>query len=339
MAGIKALRKVQLGRESTAGTAVAATTIWRGPAETPDDQRVVVFPDENVGYVGGTDRNYQPQLLGAIAFPETPATYEQVPHILEAGIKTVTPTQDGTGSDYIYAYTLPTTSANTLKPYTIEGGDNQQAYEIEYGFVTDFILAGSGGGELNAVTMAANWLGRQTTSTSFTGSLSAPTVEEILFGKGKLYIDAVGGTIGTTQKASTFLGFDLSVKTGWVARFTGDGNLYFTRAAFVGGSELEIMCNITFEYDSNATAEVSNYESGTSRLIRLAFTGEAVATPGTTYSTKTMYIDMAGAWDNFEKIGEDNGNDVVTGAFRARYNSTAAFFAEITVVNELTSLP
>jgi len=30
MAGIKALRKVQLGRESVAGTAVAATTVWRG---------------------------------------------------------------------------------------------------------------------------------------------------------------------------------------------------------------------------------------------------------------------------------------------------------------------
>ena len=34
-AGIKALRKVQLGRESTAGDAVAATTIWRGPAIMP----------------------------------------------------------------------------------------------------------------------------------------------------------------------------------------------------------------------------------------------------------------------------------------------------------------
>ena len=339
MAGIKALRKVQLGRESTAGTAVAATTIWRGPAEGLEDQRRVVLADEDVAYVSGIDRAYQPQLLAAVTFPETPATFEQLPHILEAGIKTATATQDGAGSDYIYTYAYPTTAAPTLKTYTIEGGDDQAARELEYGFVTDFAISGSGGGELTALTMSANWLGRQTTDTTFTGSLSLPTVEEVLFGKGKLYIDAVGGTIGTTQKSSTFLGFEYSYTTGWVPRFTGDGNLYFTRAAFVGKPTLEIKCNITFEHDGSATTEIGNYESGTSRLIRLLFEGDTVSTPGTTYSEKTLIIDMAGLWDSFEKIGEQDGNDVVTGSFTVRYNATAATAGQIIVVNELTSLP
>lgn len=336
MAGIKSLRKIQLGRESTAGTAVAATTIWRGPAAAPDDQRETVFTAEDVGYVSGIDRSYQPKLLGALAFEETEATFEQLPHILEAGVKTATASQDGAGSDYIYTYTFPTTSSNTLKNYTIEGGDNQQAEEIEYGFVTDFGLSGEGAG---AVMMSANWQGRQVSTTTFTGSLSLPTVEEVLFSKGKIYIDAASGTIGTTQKSSTFLSFDLSVTTGWVARFTGDGNLYFTRAAFVGVPTLEVLCNLTFEHDGTATTEISNFRSSTSRLIRLTFEGSTVATPGTTYSKKTLIIDLAGTWDNFESLGEQDGNDVVTGTFRARYNSTASLFSEITVVNELTSLP
>ena len=39
MSGINVLRMVQLGAETTPGTAVAATTIWRGPAAGSDDLR------------------------------------------------------------------------------------------------------------------------------------------------------------------------------------------------------------------------------------------------------------------------------------------------------------
>lgn len=135
MPGAKALRKIQLGRETTAGTAVAATTVWRGLG-TIEDQRETVFPEEDVGYLGGLDRNYIPVLEAGLTMDPVPATFEQLPHILEAGVKTATPSQDGTaGSGYSYTYTLPTTSKNTLKTYTIEGGDDQQAEEMEYSFV------------------------------------------------------------------------------------------------------------------------------------------------------------------------------------------------------------
>jgi hypothetical protein len=49
---------------------------------------------------------------------------------------------------------------------------------------------------------------------------------------------------------------------------------------------------------------------------------------------------MAGKWDNFNKIGERDGNDIVEGTFRARYNSTAARFFQAIVhaaaLSELT---
>ena len=46
MAGSRALRKIQLGKETTAGIAVAATTLWRGMG-TVKDNREVVFPEED----------------------------------------------------------------------------------------------------------------------------------------------------------------------------------------------------------------------------------------------------------------------------------------------------
>jgi hypothetical protein len=337
MAGIKAYRKIQLGVENPAGTAAAATALWRGKGVPKDDLKQN-WPEEDIGYVSGVDRSYIPQLLAGLEMEETEATFEQLPYLGAAGIKNVvTGSADGGGSDKIYAYPFPTTSANTIKTYTLEGGDDQQEEEMEYSFVSEFKLSGKGGPDLSAVMMSAMWIGRQLTASSFTGAIAVPSVEEILFGKSKLYIDAVSGTIGTTQQVGTFLGFEFNVKTGWVPRFSGDGNLYFTRIAHVREA-MEILCKITFEHDSYATAQKTAWRSKTSKQIRIDIDGNAVTTPGTSFSTKKLRIDLAGRWDTWDKIGEQNGNDILTGTFRAKYNATAALFAEMKVVNELASL-
>jgi len=48
---------------------------------------------------------------------------------------------------------------------------------------------------------------------------------------------------------------------------------------------------------------------------------------------------MAGLWEKIDKLGENNGNDVLEGDFRVAYDPTAAKFAVIEVANQLTSLP
>ena len=63
--GIKALRKILLGAETTAGTAVAADTIWRGIGGLKDN-REVITPDEDIGYLSGKARNYCPKYEAAI---------------------------------------------------------------------------------------------------------------------------------------------------------------------------------------------------------------------------------------------------------------------------------
>ena len=111
MAGVKKLRKIQLGNETTAGTAVVAVDLWRGEG-TIEDQRETVFPTEDVGFLPGVGRVYTPKLLAAITMDPTPATFEQLRHICEAGIRTDTAGQDGArGSGYIYDYIFGTTAA------------------------------------------------------------------------------------------------------------------------------------------------------------------------------------------------------------------------------------
>lgn len=328
---VRALRRIQLGRETTAGTAVAATTIWRGIGAL-DDTRETTFPDEHVGLLMPVDRSYVPMLAGEIEFESVPATFEQILHVLEAGVKTVTPTSDSTGSGHVYTYPFPTTSQNAVKTYTIEGGDDQQAEEMEYAFVTEFTLEGNAG---EAVMNSSMWTGRQVANTTFTSPLSLPAVEEILFQKGKLYIDDVDGTAGTTQAANTFLSFSLSVTTGQQAVFTGDGQLFFSFRKQVAP---EISLDVTFEHDSVAVAEKAAYRNQTPRLLRLLFEGSPLTTAGN-YQNKTLIIDLPGKWESFDKLGDQDGNDILAGTFRASYDPTYGSSGQIIVVNELASIP
>lgn len=332
MAGIVPLQKLQIGRETTAGTAVAATTIWRGKAAMIEDSLQVVPVDEQIGLLSGTDRTYIPFTEGKVSMPATEASFEQLPHILEAGIKTATPAQDGVGSGYVYTYAFPTTSKNTLKTYTLEAGDDQQEEELAYAFVEKFTLEGK---SKEAVMVSADWIGQAVAPSSFT-SLNLATVETLLFQKTKLYIDAVGGTLGSTQVSNTMLGFKLDVTTGWHTKYTGDGTLNYS---FIEAGMPEVLLEMTWEHNSSAVTEKANWRAQTARQIQLKIEGGALGTPGTSYTYKTLKINLAGKWEKFSVLGNQDGNSIVTATLRAKYNSTAALFGSLIVVNELTTLP
>lgn len=330
MAGIRALRKVQLGLETTPGTAVAATALWRGMG-TLEDQRETIFPEEDIGLISGADRTYVPKLLAALTLDEVEATYEQLPYPLSAGVKNVvTGAADGSGSGKVYSYNFTTAAQATVKTYTLEGGDDQQEEEMEYSFVSAYTLKGVAG---EAWKVSSDWQGRQVAPSTFTASIAVPSVEEMLFSKTLLYIDST--TIGTTQKTLTLLDASLDVKTGITPVFTADGQLYFS---FTKQVQPEVVLELTFEHDGTAVAEKAAWRAQTTRLIQLKTTGSTLTTAGTTYSLKTQIINLAGKWEKFDKIGESDGNDVVKGTLRARYHSTSNLFYTHILVNELTAL-
>ena len=332
--GIKKLSYIQIGAESTAakGTEVNADIIWRGMGNiVTDDEKV--FPEEDVGYLSGVNRSYTPKLAATLEMEEGPATFEQAPHIFEAGIATEVATQDGAGDGYIYQYAFPTTAAPEITTYTIEGGDNVQEYQFTYGVVSDFSIAGAAE---QAVTVAANWFGREADTGTKTAALSLVSVEEVLFQLATLYVDGTGDTFGTTQATNTFLEFNLNYTTGFQPVYTGDGQKYFTFEKNIGP---EVLLDVMFEHDATAVTEYAAYKNGTTRMIRIDCTGSTLTSSGTVYAEKKMIIDVCGAWESFEGLDEKDGNTVVTGTLRGRYDIAAQDFGKIIVVNELTVLP
>lgn len=294
------MTKVQIGRESSAGTAVAATSIWRGEFAMLEDTRERIIVPENVGTFLQAERSYDGKLEAAWAQPSTPMTYEQVAHIFEAGIKTATPS--GTGP-YVRTYNYPYggTTVNTIKTYTIEAGSSvvgEDVYEMEYAFVESFELSGSFG---EAWTMSSNWIGRQMSQVSFTNSLQIPTVNEALFPHTKLYIDASGGTIGTTQMTGVLMSASVNVTTGLKIVPVGDGNLYFASHKW---TQPEITFSLTLELeDSSVVADQrDSYRADDVLLFRLNITD----------GTRILNLDWAGKYDTVGDYTNNDGNTTVT---------------------------
>ena len=326
------LTKVQIGRETTAGTAVAADHVLRVPAAFLDDQREVEHVPEDVGYLSRVNRTNTKKYLGFVSLPFQ-ASFEDMPYLLDMGVKAVASgAADGSGSGKIYAFAFPTTAANSIASYTLEGTDGTQGYKMAYCFMPEFTLSGNGGNPIEA-TFSVN--GRNVEKLTTAASVALATAEVINFGKGKIYMDAVSGTAGTTQLTNTWLDFNLSVKTGMTPDFTGDGELHFSNVYNQGP---EITLDVTIEHDSDAVTMFDSFQAETPKQIRMIWQGDALTTAGTTYTYKTLLIDLVAKVEKWGPIQTRDGNNVVPVTFRAAYDGTAAKFATITVVNEVASL-
>ena len=327
MAGIRAARRIQIGKESTQGTKVDATTIWRGIG-TIQDNLETVFPPEDIGILTGTDRQYIPKVEAQLTLESTEATFEQLPYLFEMGIRSVTPTTDSDSAG-VYTYNMVCASTDILSStdlavYTFEGGDNQQEEEFAFGFVKSITLSGSAGA---ALMMSAEVVGRQVEPGTFTSAVAIPTVEEILFSKGTLSLDTTATYPATTAVSNTLLAMDLNITTGWTQVYAADGQLYFS---FIKPVMPEVVLTVTFEHNTSSVAEKAFWRAGTARSLSVSFAGS---------TGKTFVASMVGKWESFDKLGEQDGNDIVRGTFRARYNSTAAAMFRAVVQNGLASLP
>jgi hypothetical protein len=298
----------------------------------------VVFPPEKIGILGGTTRSYIPKTGGEITL-EGVATFEQLGYVFNSGIKHVTPTTDLSSAQirtwaaqFSDTDPIATTDLDTM---VIESGDNQQAEIMRYAFVDDYTITGRAG---EALEVSAHLAGRAVAPGTFTAGLAIPTVEDILFSKGRLYIDPSTDTPGTTEKSNTLLEMSLHHVTGWMSKQAADGRLDFS---FIKRAGDEITLDITFEHNATAVAEKAAWLLQTERVIQLKFTGSALTTTdvGAPYDTKTYIVNIYGKWLTFDALDEQDGNNIVKGTFHGAYSPGAAGKLTHIIANELATLP
>jgi hypothetical protein len=340
--GVTKLRKNQYGKESTPGSVHAATALWVGEVNGIKDESPYVLPPMNVGYLMHTDIGYFSGKAAGLDVPDAPASFEQIMYPLEGGIAIATPSSNGSATTaYIRSYPLLSTamgyvltgsSVNPVQTFSIEAGDNSQAYVMEFSFCESFTLKGAIG---QAVMLGSKWVGRQKTAATFTGAIGVPTIEQVVFNNAKLYVDDTGGTIGATQKVGTFLGFELTVKTGWIAQQTGDGALFFN---FIKCPGAEITGKITYEYDTAGIAAETKFAAGTTQLLRIAMLGSSLGAGGT-YATKILQFSTAAKITSVDPIGSQNGDDTVTANFTCVQGNAGQTTPTFVSCNTLATVP
>lgn len=221
--------------------------------------------------------------------------------------------------------------------YTGEGGNNSRVEQSTFLFPLSFEINGKGGEDQDYYTISSEWAARQwaTKAAGFTAGVNPVAVHEALFGNTHIYIDAIGGTIGTTEKTDILSAVGIKVNTGLSRKYSGGGNLYYASRS---RKMPELTVTLPLWMNAAGLAEYDAWQSNTPRLIRIRVDGYTLASAGTLYTKAALIIDLPGTWESFPKWDAIAGSNILPGTFRVAYEDTAALGPSITVVNEVSSM-
>lgn len=351
--GVKAARRIQFGVETTNGTAVTATARMPWNGGLLDDAREVKNIDQLIGVFDGTDRSVISLITGALDVAETPLTPEQFPYLLACGLGgPLTGSADGTGSTgYRYATTIPwdASSPPANRSVTVEAGDNHEVEKLNYGKFIKIVVKGS---HKETVMMSGSMIGQQVSllGSSFTSTSVPAAPNDLIFAGSRIYLDAVGGTIGTTQVNDQLLGYEVTLDMSWVPKQAGNGAPDTPTWSYVVFTGVKVGVKLTFEKGTNADTGIINQTNGikswfrsrTPRLMRLDVLGQAYGTAGTGTlfnGRRGVRFDMPILFTKVPPADDEDGNATVTVEAESRYNATFGSRGTITVANETSALP
>jgi hypothetical protein len=342
--GLKAFRKIQISNaEGTPGTAEAATEILLGTMGTWEDENELHRPEEDRNSLAMYFEDDEFVSERAAAVWTGDLTFRQILYALLMTVRgNVTPTQpDSVDQPLAYLWTLTPalTTANTpdetdgIDTFTIEYGDDDQAYEMAYCFGTQLEISGSPN---EPCQFTLNITGDKKTETTFTAALSAPTgIQRAPFNLAKFYIDAAGGTMGSNQKTGLLRGFTWRLNTQFAAFYTADGDLSY-------GSVVErrkaVELSLTYKAGALAHTERGFYDSRTTRLLRIQLNGQTEL-DSEEANPPYLNLDQAIRYENWPSWGDDDGVSTFEVNAYSVYNEDYAKLFEVSLLNALSTLP
>ena len=324
--GLKSLRKIQIGKEVTPGTDHAATARLMGKLDMAPDYKFYRPEDLNTGRLSSFERS---DIIGEqvkINF-ESDANYEQLAYLLGMAIKgAVTPTGAG---PYVWPFVPNLTAINAPDTYTIEYGDDHQAYQSTFCFAKSLELAGKID---DVVTVKADIVGQMVATTTFTAALTNPTsLNAVKAQTGKLYIDTTWAGLGGTAQANTLVDFSWKLTEGISPIKKLDGSLsYADRVEKKRHVELEATFGHNSVYDPIFTALLAQ----TKLFVRLEFTGPVI-----TGGFDKLTLDGCFVVDNPDSLGDQEDQDTVKFKLLSIYDSVGDKEWSVTLTNSLATMP
>ena len=334
MPGTQLFSYLQLGKESTPGTAVPATRMLYpdGTGLWGLDRMRTRHDSANRGTRTNITHATQQGVIVRIPFStasDVGVSFDELIYPfsqLKGG-----QTGSGAGADKTWTFTPPQTGANNQEAFTAEYGDDIQNYEAEYCQASDWTLS-FGVDDLTQLQM--NLFGRQSTKSTKTAVAANNGVKIPGYLWTIKFATAQSGLTGASVVSNFLVGGSLNVQTGLVPRKYNDGLAYFgqsVEAAALRGT-------LTLQVESTAQAVSQFYDKAaadTVDFIRLKATGPALGS--TNYSAQ---IDMAVSYDDPEVIGaETDGVNLYNVTAQLVYDPTWTNSIVGTVVNSLAAIP
>lgn len=314
----------QIGLETTAGTTVPATRRMYFDVDGSSFKRERDARPHK--FATGSRDNVRAFTLGPTKVSGTlkmPLSATEIVELLLMGLRSgVTPSGSGV---YLWSFTPGT----TLAPATIEWHDGARAWEAGGCYVNKLKFSG-GANEENSVE--AEIFALNLATASMTGSLTERVPDFIEGWETLLYIDALGGTAGTTNIAGTLINWEIEFDNQLGRKYFADNTLS------QGGTpigELMVTAKLTFEAAaSQAATEFTNWDAVTERLVRLSFGNNVIISGSDEYF---VTIDLPGAWDAFDLGGSDEGTRTYELSLQYVYDPTNAFGLRVRCQNNRSS--
>lgn len=319
------LLKVQVGKETTRGTAVTPTALLMGVTGCS------LKPIERVEQIADLRGSFAPAYTSVLVEAggegslEMTATYEDICYLLDGLFSEAAPS--GTGP-YVRTYNAPLASAASPAARTVVYGDGTDDYKLAGALVSGLTLTI----ESKAPTrVAANLLGVRVTEGDM-AALSNRTVTPILGHHWALYIDNETGTIGSTQISATAFSATLEV-------VPNRANVHHLSLAPTGWRDTRWTGTLTLNVELTTGAGTDDVQSYLAAILGSSPLRKQIRLRATS-GTNELQIDFAGTVLEAPQLFEDtDGVVAIRLVFAGEYNSTLANWLVITSKNNVSALP
>ena len=326
---------VQYGKETTHGTAVAATKMWPGQAMRVVTDSKPSYPVEQFNVRMESRRGIVYERLYQNTLVSSHAGFQQLLLPLGCGLKGgVTASEQTVGEgDYLWDLTPSLTGSNSPDSVTLEIGDDAQAWEVEYCMFNRISISGNvsqDGGEA-PVSIEAEFFGRKLATTTFTGSLSLQSSTPMNAKKARLYVDSAWSGVGGTELSDLLRDFRVEILTGVHPSFAGSANDYFNahKEGIIG-----FTAAFTIEGGSDAATLFAAQQAQSLQVVRLEINGPQIGA-GVNHRLR---IDMGGTWEDVTPIdNEDRGDNLATLALHPHYDDTGAKGLQVEVITNVNA--
>ena len=321
------IQSTQLGVETTAGTAVAASKALQGFSVSPTPKmnltaRTVPGYRYPVAVTRGknwTEGSYD----GFLSF--TDATY-----LFSSLIKKVTPTA-GSGGDAAartWTFTSSLTATDTPQTYTVEIGDANLARRFAYGVVNTLSLSR----EDDGYTVSGAILG--TTMETGVTKTASPT---IIAPVPAAAVDSTVGFASTFAGAATALTRVLNVSCEFSERWKPVNNVSSSESwVALVDAETGFSAKLLLSADAVADGLIADRKAGTIKYFDWTIQGALV--PGCSTAKYTTKVRAAVNITDVAELKDQDGVYAVEVTLTGVLDPTTSKAVEVTVINALTAL-